>query len=259
MLLVIDAGNTNITLGVFEEERLLKQWRLVTDRVREDDEYGAQIRTLFDLAHLDHKAVQAIAVACVVPEMNFTFTRMARKYFDLTPLFVDYSTDTGLKIHYDPPSDLGADRIVDAVAAIAKYGAPCIVVDFGTATTFNAINSAGEFLGGAICPGLTTSGNALFARAPKLPRVEFEPVNKAIGQSTVEALKSGLYFGYVGLVDRLIEAIKEGMGGSPTVIATGGLAPLMEHASAYIDQLDQTLTLDGLHLVYERVTGKRDD
>lgn len=252
MLLVIDAGNTNVTLGVFDEGTLRAQWRLTTDRLRTVDEYGVQTRALFECADIDYKDVKAIVVACVVP-MSLTLTWMAEKYFNLTPMFVDHTTDTGLKIHYNPPSDLGADRIVDAVAAIAKYGAPCIVVDFGTATTFNAINSKGEFLGGAICPGLFTAADALFARAPRLPHVDFERTNKAVGQSTVESIRSGLYFGYVGLVDNVIQEIIEGMGGSPTVIATGGLAPLMEHASTYIDGMDETLTLEGLRLVYERI------
>jgi type III pantothenate kinase len=253
MLLAIDAGNTNITLGVFHDDKLLAEWRLTTDRLRTPDEYGVQVRNLFSLTGLDYKTVKAIVAVCVVPSLNFTLAGIAQKYFNLTPLFIDHSTDTGLKIHYDTPSDLGADRIVDAVAAVAKYGAPCIVIDFGTATTFNAINSAGEFLGGAISPGLMTSANALSSRIPNLPRVEFARPAGVIGHSTIAALQSGIYFGYAGLIDRLIEKTIESMGGSPNIIATGGLAVLVESASKYIDLIDQTLTLDGLNLVYERI------
>jgi type III pantothenate kinase len=256
MLLVIDAGNTNITMGVFRGSDLVVQWRLITDHDQSSDEYGAQVRNQLQLAGVDPKEIDAVAVASVVPPVNPSLTRMIEVLFGVTPLFVDHTTDTGLKILYDSPSELGADRIVDAVAAIAKYGTPCIVVDFGTATTFNAISASGEFLGGAISPGLFTCADALFERAAKLPRVEFERPPRAIGKSTVQAMQSGLYFGYAGLVDRVIEEILEGMGGSPQrIIATGGLANLLKYASEYIDGVDETLTLDGLRLVYERNKG----
>jgi type III pantothenate kinase len=252
MLLAIDAGNSNVTLGLFRNAKLLVQWRLDTERDGTSDEYGAQVRDLFARADISLKEVEGVAIASVVPPLNAALQQMVEVNFELTPLFVDHSVNTGLKIHYDPPSDLGADRIVDAVAAVAKYGAPCIVVDFGTATTFNAINSTGEFLGGAISPGLMTCAEALFSRAAKLPRVEFERPKRAIGSATIEAMQSGLYHGYAGLVDRVIEEILEEMGGSPRIIATGGLAPLLVHASQHIDVLDETLTLDGLRIVYEK-------
>lgn len=251
MLLAVDAGNTNMKLGVFRGAELLGQWRLATDPTRTAEEYGGEIARLFELARLNVEEVEGIAIASVVPSLNASLKSMAERLFGLIPLFVDHTTETGLKILYNPPSALGADRIVDAVAAVAKYGAPCIAVDFGTATTFNAINAAGEFIGGAISPGLMTCSDALFARAAKLPRVEFARPEKVIGSSTVEAMQSGIYHGYVGLVDHVLEKILEELGGKPRVIATGGLAPLIAPGLQYVDHVEETLTLDGLRLVYD--------
>jgi type III pantothenate kinase len=187
-----------------------------------------------------------------VPPLNPSLARMVQHCFGLTPLFVDHTTETGLKILYERPSDLGADRIVDAVAAVAKYGAPCIVVNCGTATTFNAINAAGEYLGGAIAPGIVISAEALFSRAAKLPRVEIKRPDKAIASSTIGAMQSGLYYGYAGLVDGVLERMIAEIGSKPHVIATGGLAPVIAGASKFIEKIDETLTLEGLRLVYER-------
>src|SRR2546423_1866582 len=187
MLLVIDVGNTNTSLGVYEGARLVTHWRLTTVRARTVDEWGVHARNLFALAGLDFKAIDAIAIASVVPPLNFTLKRMAEVYFQITPLFVDDTVDTGVPILYQPPSDVGADRIVDAVAAIHKYGAPSIIVDFGTATTFDAINSKGEYLGGVISPGIMISSDALFERAAKLPRVEIRRPRSVIGSATVES------------------------------------------------------------------------
>jgi type III pantothenate kinase len=252
MLLVIDIGNTNTSLGVFDGEALVTHWRLTTARSRTADEWGVHARNLFSLANLDVKSIDAITIASVVPPLNFTLKRMAEIYFHLTPLFIDHTVDTGVRILYQPPSDVGADRIVDAVAAIHKYGAPCIVVDFGTATTFDAINKEGEYLGGVITPGITISSDALFERTAKLPRVEIRRPAKVIGSFTVEAMQSGLYHGYAGLVDGILKKMIEELGGKPTVIATGGLAPLIAKGSDFIEVVDENLTLEGLRLVYQR-------
>ena len=254
MLLVIDTGNTNTSLGVFDGETLVAHWRLTTERARTVDEWGVLARNLFALTGFDFKSIDAIAIASVVPPLNFTLKRMAESYFELTPLFIDHAVDTGLKILYQPPSDVGADRIVDAVAAIHKYGSPCIVVDFGTATTFDAINSAGEYVGGVITPGITISADALFERAAKLPRVEIKRPKNVIGSATVEAMQSGMYHGYVGLVDGILKKMIDELGGSPRIIATGGLAPLIAKGSEFIETVDEELTLEGLRLVYERTS-----
>lgn len=258
MLLVIDAGNSNTSLGVFEETKLVAHWRLTTARSRTVDEYGVHARNLFELAGIDFKAIDAIAIASVVPPLNYTLKTMAETYFRLTPLFVDHTTDTGLSILYEPAADVGADRIVDAVAAVEKYGAPCIVVDFGTATTFNAISAAGEYVGGVITPGIMISSEALFERTAKLPRVDIRRPLKVVGSSTIAAMQSGLYHGFVGLVDGVLRKMIEEVGDTaaggraPRVVATGGLASLIATGSEFIELVDDTLTLEGLRLVYER-------
>lgn len=252
MLLVIDAGNTNTSLGVYQGSDLVAHWRLTTNRARTVDEYGVHARNLFALAGFDFKAIDAIAIASVVPPLNYTLKTMAETYFHLTPLFVDHTSDSGIKILYEPAADVGADRIVDAVAAVHKYGAPCIVVDFGTATTFNAINRNSEYVGGVITPGIMISSDALFERTAKLPRVDIRRPEKVIGSSTITAMQSGLYHGYVGLVDGILRKMLTELEGSPRVIATGGLARLIATGSEFIELVDETLTLEGLRLVYER-------
>ena len=210
---------------------------------------------LFQLAGLDFKAIDAVAIASVVPPLNYTLKTMAETYFRLTPLFVDDKTTTGLTILYEPASDVGADRIVDAVAAIHKYGAPCIIVDFGTATTFDVINEKGEYLGGVITPGIMISSDALFERAAKLPRVDIKRPQRVVGSSTTTAIQSGLYHGFTGLVDGVLRKIVDEVGGAPRVIATGGLASLIATGSDFIELVDETLTLEGLRLIHERIVG----
>src|SRR5258705_9295919 len=243
MLLVVDAGNTNTSLGVFNQTELVAHWRLTTARNRTVDEYGVHARNLFQLAGLDFKTIDAIAIASVVPPLNYTLRRMAEVYFHLTPLFVDHTT-AGLVILYEPAADVGSDRIVDAVAAIHKYGSPCIIVDFGTATTFNAINRNGEYLGGVITPGIMISSDALFERTAKLPRVDIKRPGRVIGSSTIAAMQSGLYHGYVGLVDGVLKKMIDELGGAPRVIATGGLASLIATSSELIELGDHTLTVE---------------
>ena len=252
MLLVIDTGNTNTTLGVFDGERLVTHWRLTTARVRTVDEYGVYARNLFAFAGIDFKAITAVVIASVVPPLNYTLKRMSEVYFNLTPLMIDHATDMGLEILYNPPSDVGADRLVDAVAAIHKYGAPCIVVDFGTATTFNAIDAERRYLGGVITPGISISSEALFQRAARLPPVEIKRPQSVIGSSTVGSMQSGLYYGFVGLVDGILRRMLEELGANTRVVATGGLASLIATGSELINTIDSTLTLEGLRLVSER-------
>lgn len=251
MLLAIDTGNSNISLGLFEGAELVKYWRLSTDKARTADEYGGQVRTLFELAEIDYKDLSGVVIVSVVPALNYALGKMSELYLGRLPLFVDHTTDTGLDILYQPPSDLGPDRLVDAVAAADKYGKPCIVVDFGTATNFEAVNEQDQYLGGVIAPGLTIMSDALQGRAARLPRVEIVRPPSAIGSSTTGAIQSGLFYGYVGLVDGILKRMREELGGA-RIIATGGLAPLIAPASELIEVIDDALTLEGLRLIYER-------
>jgi type III pantothenate kinase len=241
MLLAIDAGNSAVKLGIFHGPELLKSWRLDHDA----------LRTPLDLPGLNPKDVAAIIISSVVPSLNDTLHSLAENQFNVTPVFVDHTMETGLTILYKEPSELGVDRIVDAVAAVEKYGAPCIVLDFGTATTFNAINSKREYLGGIIAPGIMTSAEALFSRAAKLPRVAIERPQNVIGTSTIDAMQSGLFYGYAGMIDGLLDRMLDEMKDNPKIIATGGLAPVVQHATKHNYHIDETLTLDGLRILYE--------
>jgi type III pantothenate kinase len=252
MLLVIDVGNTNTVLGIFEGTGLRAHWRLTTNREQTADEYGLLIRTLFGLERLQPGQITGIMIASVVPPLNGLLEEMARKYFKMEAMFLGPGTRTGMAIHYDNPQEVGADRIADAVAAFEKYGGPCIIVDFGTAITFDAISKNGEYLGGIISPGLGIAAEALFARAARLPRVDIREPEHVIGTNTVASMQSGLFYGAVGLVDGILERLFEVLGPQTKVVATGGQAPLVASASRYNPPVDSWLTLDGLRIIYER-------
>lgn len=253
-LLVVDVGNTNTVLGLYEGKTLSADWRLATRRDATADEIGILLTGLLGAAP---PPVGRAIVATVVPSLQFPWKTAFRKYLHLDATFVEPGIRTGMPILYDNPQEVGADRIVNAVAAFEKYGGPCIVVDFGTATTFDVVNAAGEYAGGVITPGVMISAEALFSRAARLSRVEIRRPSAVIGKTTAASIQSGLYFGYLGLVDGLIERIAAEMEGVPKVIATGGLAELLGRASAKIETIDPHLTLDGLRILDERNPPRR--
>ncbi len=252
MLIAVDIGNTNVVLGVFDASRLIAHFRLTSDAERTTDEYGVLVRGLLSSRELDGAAAEGVVIASVVPPLNPTFDRLARGYFGRSPLFVEPGIRTGLAIRYDNPAEVGADRIVNAVAARELYGAPVVVVDFGTATTFDVVNPAGEYVGGIICPGLTISADALFSHASRLYKVDIRRPDRLVASHTAGAMQSGLYFGYVALVDGILERLKVEVEGLETVVATGGDAELIAGGSRHIGQVAPDLTLHGLRLVYER-------
>jgi len=256
MLLVLDVGNTNTTLGLYEGAELKHSWRLTSERQRTVDEYGIMCLTLLQLAGVDPRLIGDIVISSVVPPLDFTLNKMAEVYFKIKPLFIN-SGNAGMPVLYDDPQEVGPDRIVNAVAAFAKYGGPCIVVDFGTATTFDVISSAGEYLGGIICPGIQISADALFQRAARLRRIEIRQPSRVIGTNTTSSVQSGLYYGNVGQVDGVIEQIIGELGEQPRIIATGGLAPLIGKGSRHIEAVEKDLTLEGMRLIYEQQGGKQ--
>jgi type III pantothenate kinase len=264
MLLTLDVGNTNTVLGLYRlaPDELITHWRVSTLRTQTADEYGVLFLNLFAMRKVEATDVSAIIISSVVPPLESTLRQVCERYFNLKPMFVEPGIKTGMPILVDNPAELGADRLVNGVAAFAKYGGPCIVVDFGTATTFDVISGKGEYLGGVIAPGLAISAEALFARAARLSRVDVKKPTKVVGTNTVAHIQSGLYYGYIGLVDGILERMLNETRGPdsasdaapppPRIIATGGLARLIVDDSRFIDTIDDMLTLDGLRLIYER-------
>jgi type III pantothenate kinase len=262
MLLALDVGNTNTVLALYDLQRespsdLVANWRVTTQKTQTADEFGVLILSLLGLHKIDPTAVTGVIISSVVPPLDSTLRRVSERYFKTKPLFVEPGIKLGMPLLIDNPAELGADRAANGVAAFERYGGPCVVVDFGTATTFDVVSAKGEFLGGVIAPGLGISADALFSRAAKLARVNIKRPPKAIGTNTVTNLQSGIFYGYIGLVDgileRILSEVKEGNPrAQPKVVATGGLATLISDDSKYITRVDHLLTLDGLRLIYQR-------
>jgi len=259
MLLAIDVGNTNIVLGVFDGPKLVQSWRLQTLRERTSDELGLLVDGLFANRQIDRQRIRGVILGSVVPPLTGTIRQMLERYFGVKAMVIEPELDTGMPILYKNPAEVGADRIVNAVAAYEKFGGsatgtprPMIVVDFGTATTLDAVSAKGEYLGGAICPGVQISADALFQRAARLPRIDVRKPATVIGQTTVGAMESGLFYGYVGMVEGLVRRMADELGGNVICVATGGLADVIAPETPLIQHVDKDLTLDGLRIVWER-------
>lgn len=252
MVFVLDVGNTNIKSGLFDKDTLVSSWRMTTDVEKTSDEYGVLVTSFFNHIGCKRTDVEGIIISSVIPSINYTLKHMCLIYFDLTPIFVSPGIKTGINIKYDNAKELGADRIVNAVAAYEQYGGPVIVVDFGTATTFGAINEKGDFLGGAICPGLKISAEALTLNAAKLPRVELKRPDSVIGKSTVTGIQAGLIFGFIGQVEYILRRMKQELGTPAKVVATGGMSYLIDEEIRHFDEIDRLLTLKGLNIIYHK-------
>jgi len=252
LLFVIDVGNTNIVLGIYREKELVCHWRISTDRQRTSDEYGILIYNLFQHMNVDMKEINAVVISSVVPPLIVPLQRMCVRYFGGDPLIVGPGIKTGIRIHYENPREVGADRIVNAIGAYEKYGGPLIIVDFGTATTFCAIAANGDYLGGAIAPGIGISTEALFQRAAKLPRIELVLPKTVICHNTVASMQAGIILGFVGQVDEVVRRMKQELSADAKVIATGGLANLIAKDSSTIEVVEPFITLEGLRIIYER-------
>jgi type III pantothenate kinase len=252
MLLALDVGNTNVTIGAFEGSTLASRWRLRTVLDQTADEWGILLRNLFTLAGLKLEQVDGIAVASVVPPLDSTLASMAQRYFNLPAFFVTPDVDLGLVVRYDNPREVGADRVVNGLAAFEKYGGPCIVVDLGTAITFDAVSSKAEYLGGIICPGIGIAVGGLFSKTARLPLVDFQRPEKLIGSNTVGSMQSGLFYGTVGMIDGILERMIEELGPGTKTVATGGQAPLIVRGSRYLKRVDEDLTLEGVERIWQR-------
>lgn len=252
MLLALDIGNTNTTIGIFKDDKLVFDFRLTTRIGQTMDEYGIFVRNLIALANMELDQISSMIVSSVVPPLDNVIYTMSHKYLNMKPLFVKPGIRTGLSLNVESPSEVGADRIVDCVGALSRYAPPLIVIDFGTATTFDVISVDREFLGGAIAPGLKISAESLFRRASKLPEVPIRKPHQAVGRNTVTNIQSGLFFGYVGLVDGILSRMKAETGKDTTVVATGGLAGIIAPETSLIDHVDEHLTLEGLRILYEK-------
>ena len=257
MLLAIDIGNTNVTMGVFQGKELVATWRMATDSHKLPDEYGILIRGLLPLKGVSPQDIHKMALCSVVPPLTSVFEELGETYFSVTPLVVGTGTRTGVRILYDNPRDVGADRVVDAAAAFELYGGPVIVVDFGTATVFDAVSQDGEYLGGAIASGINLTAEALYERTSQLRRVELIAPKAAIGRNTAASIQSGIVFGHVGMVEAMVRRFKAELGGDARVVATGGMAPLVQKETDVFDMVNPDLTLIGLRIVYEINTSSR--
>ena len=255
MLLAIDAGNTNVTVGVFDDAKLIASWRLRTIREQTADEWGISMRSLFRVGELDARIITGVAIASVVPPLDRQLAEMARRYFRAEAMFVSIDVDLGLKVVIDNPREAGADRLANAAAAFQKYGGPCVVVDLGTAINFDVVSEGGDFLGGIICPGIGIAINGLFEKAARLPLVDFREPRQLIGKNTVDCIQSGLYYATISTIDGILDRLLAELGSGTKIVGTGGQAKLMVGGSKHLRVIDEDLTLEGVRMIWERNAG----
>jgi type III pantothenate kinase len=252
MLLAIDAGNTNVTVGVFDGDKLIASWRLRTIREQTADEWGISLRSLFRVGELDARIIDGVAIASVVPPLDRQLAEMSKRYFRCDPIFVSVDVDLGLKVAIDNPREAGADRLANAAAAFHKYGGPCVVVDLGTAINFDVVSASGDFVGGIICPGIGIAISGLFEKAARLPLVDFRQPKELIGKNTVDCIQSGLYYATISSIDGILDRLLAELGPDTKVVGTGGQAKLMVSGSKHLKLVDEDLTLEGVRIIWER-------